>query len=205
MEQEKKKITEEYFDTTAGDYDNSHDGRFVRCMYGEIVSRAEKVRAETILDLGCGNGNVIGLLSKKIKASFYGLDLSGNMIKEAEKRLGNQATFCVGDAENLPYEENKFDLVICNASFHHYPGPEKALDEIGRVLKPGGTLILGDPSFRFKMLVNILNFFMKYSKSGDAKIWHRRELTALLENKGFCVEQWKYINHESFILNAVRL
>lgn len=129
MEQEKKKITEEYFDATAGDYDNSHDGRFVRCIYGEIVSRAEKVRAETILDLGCGNGNVIGLLSKKI-----------------------------------------------NASFHHYPGPEKALDEIGRVLKPGGTLILGDPSFRFKMLVNVLNFFMKYSKSGDAKIWHRREL-----------------------------
>lgn len=47
---------------------------------------------------------------------------------------------------------------------------------LGRVLKPGGTLILGDPSFRFKMLVNIFNFFMKCSKSGDVKIWHRREL-----------------------------
>ena len=47
------------------------------------------------------------------------------MIEEAGKKLGKAARLQVGDAEQLPYKDNFFDVVVCNASFHHYPNPGK--------------------------------------------------------------------------------
>ncbi len=198
-----KELTELYFNRTAADYDNSHDGKFVRCMYQEILDRAGSIKGNHILDLGCGNGNVIELLKSRREADYYGLDLSEKMIEEAEKRFQGQVHLAVGDAEGLPYENNTFDLIICNASFHHYTHPEKAVEEIKRVLKPGGTLILGDPTLPGRLLTKILSFFLKYSNSGDAKIWHKKDITKLFEHHGFAVEKWNYINHHSFMFNAV--
>lgn len=205
MKKEKsKERTEEYFNSTAADYDNSHDGRFVRCMYQEILNRMEHIQASRILDLGCGNGNVIALLREQRPASYYGLDISQSMIREAKKRLGDQVTLDVGDAEELPYENQSFDLIICNASFHHYPNPQKALKEMKRVLQPGGIILLGDPTLPGRFFTSALNWFMKYSDSGDAKIWSKKEIIKLFETNGFQVKGWKYINYQSFMFEAVR-
>lgn len=62
-----KESTVKYFNDTAKDYDNSHDGKFVNCMYQEIVDRVRNLKGDKILDLGCGNGNIINLLKKKEK------------------------------------------------------------------------------------------------------------------------------------------
>ena len=73
-----------------------------------------------------------------------GIDLSSQMIEKAKHQLKNKATLVVGDSENLPFFDQTFDIVYCNDSFHHYPNPQKAIAEIYRVLKIGGTLIIGD-------------------------------------------------------------
>ena len=54
-----KELTQKHFDETAGDYNTSHDGKFVKCMYDEILERIVAINPETVLDLGCGNGNVL--------------------------------------------------------------------------------------------------------------------------------------------------
>ena len=54
--------SKEYFDRTAKEYDEGYDGRFVRCMYPEIVRQVKELQGEDILDIGCGNGNVIKML-----------------------------------------------------------------------------------------------------------------------------------------------
>ena len=54
--------TKSYFDKEAKEYDSSSDGKFVKCMYSEIVSRVMELQGRKILDLGCGNGNVIRML-----------------------------------------------------------------------------------------------------------------------------------------------
>lgn len=210
MSQEKsKKITKQYFDSTARDYDNSHDGRFVQCMYKEIVNQAEKVsrsgvQTRRILDLGCGNGNVTALLRERIPAKYYGLDLSENMIEEARQHLGDEVSLCVGDAEHLPYEDGMFDLLICNASFHHYPNPELAVDEMRRVLRPGGVIILGDPTFRSRIAAKVFNYFIKYSNSGDVHIWGKKEIIRLFGEHGFRVEDWRYISEKAFVCHVVK-
>ena len=71
-----KQTTIDYFNSTAEDYDQSHDGKFVECMYDTIVNRVLDLNPKTILDLGCGNGNIIARLQKRLDADYYGLDIS---------------------------------------------------------------------------------------------------------------------------------
>ena len=52
--------------------------------------------------------------------------------------------FKIGDAENIPYENNQFDCITCAHSFHHYPHKKKAIREMFRVLKPNGKLMIID-------------------------------------------------------------
>lgn len=196
-----KETTIKYFNDTAKDYDNGHDGKFVSCMYQEILDRVNKLEGNTILDLGCGNGNVISLLKKEREAFYYGLDISQNMIEGAKKRCGEEVDFVLGDAENLPYPDDKFDIIICNASFHHYPRPKVAVSEIKRVLKKNGTLILGDPTVP-GIFIKIFNKMIQYSNSGDSRIWYKKDIVPLFENAGFKVYDWKKINYRTFIFNA---
>lgn len=192
--------TRAYFDKNAKDYDNSSDGRFVRCMYREILEKTMALKPDTVLDLGCGNGNILVQLAQT-GSRLYGLDLSSNMIAEAERRLGGRASLTVGDAQLLPYGDESFDLVICNASFHHYPRPDTVLEEIRRVLKPRGVLILGDPTAPAPIRT-LLNIGFQGRDSGDFKIYGKKELYRSLENHGFMVKSWKMVKHHAFVLTA---
>ncbi|AFA49660.1 class I SAM-dependent methyltransferase [Acetobacterium woodii] len=198
-----KELTQKHFDETAGDYNTSHDGKFVKCMYDEILERIVAINPETVLDLGCGNGNVLKKIMDISNAKLFGLDLSPKMIESAQKKLGEKVTLEVGDAEKLPYAENQFDIVICNASFHHYPNPDRVLSEIKRVLKNGGILILGDPTAPFEWYLKILNWGLKWSNSGDFRIYGAKEITALLSKNGFQVSGWKKIKNRAFVINAI--
>lgn len=199
-----KETTKNHFNKTAKNYNNSYDGKFVKCMYDEIIKRVISKKPKTLLDLGCGNGNILKILSENTETTLYGLDLSEEMINEAGKRLNKEITLTVGDSENLPYENNTFDCIICNASFHHYTNPDLVLSEIQRVLKKNGTFILGDPTAPFKWYLKFLNYFLKYSNSGDYHIYNQSEITSLLLKHNFHVENFKKLNCRSFVLNAVK-
>ena len=205
MEEKSKECTKRYFDNTAKNYDRSHDGKFTKIMYQAVWNQVSCISAQRILDLGCGTGNMILRMQKEKPAEYYGLDLSEKMIEEAGSHLGAGVDLRVGDAEELPYTDHMFDLVVCNASFHHYPKPEQSLAEIRRVLKPGGSLVLGDPTVKNRVFLSLLNFFMKYSNSGDSKIWGKKEICDLLARTGFELKSFSYINRQSFVLRAVSL
>ncbi len=95
-----------------------------------------------ILDLGCGNGRLFSLFKDK-KVEYIGLDSCQELIEIARKKL--QVKFIVGDALNLPFQNNEFDVVFGVALLHHIPSEQfrqKVLKECRRVLKPGGFLIV---------------------------------------------------------------
>lgn len=148
-----------------------------------------------LLDLGTGKGDLLLKIVKKFKKNkFYkliGLDISPEMIKVAlNKKL--PVDFKVGDSEDLPFENCSIDIITCINSFHHYPNPEKVVSEITRVLKPNGTLILGEiwilPIFR-----NIINAFLPYMKTGDYKIYSSKEIKTLFAEKNIVLLEKKYI------------
>ncbi|MEM7802519.1 MAG: class I SAM-dependent methyltransferase, partial [Chloroflexota bacterium] len=118
---------------------------------GEDLPHFAKLVQQTpnafVLDLGCGTGHTAAAVAPFSK-QVIALDLTHEMLEQveqfaAEKELTNIETR-IGDAEQLPFEENTFDLIVSRYSAHHWPHPQTALKECRRVLKPNGRLILGD-------------------------------------------------------------
>lgn len=92
-----------------------------------------------VLDLGCGEGNS----EAKFKAygddlQWFGLDIDESPEVNSRTREGNFYTF---DGINIPFEDNRFDLIYSNQVFEHVRYPEALLKEINRVLKPGGYFV----------------------------------------------------------------
>jgi ubiquinone/menaquinone biosynthesis C-methylase UbiE len=78
------------------------------------------------------------------------LDYDGTILPRTREYLRSQGTpantaLCRADAKQLPFRDDRFDLVLCLYALHHFRGCLAALHEIARVLKPGGTLALIDP------------------------------------------------------------
>lgn len=98
-----------------------------------------------ILDVGCGTGSHLELY-QRYKCNLFGIDLSPSMLEVARERLGDTAQLELGDATEMPYKDNKFDLVISMLSLHEMsPATRSAvLKEIKRVLKFDGRLLLID-------------------------------------------------------------
>lgn len=145
--EEYKNLSIKEFNKAAKKYDTDHSGIYKMCKkdYPPILAEIEKEDFESLLDAGCGTAPMISLLSEKYKDKKYtGIDLSPNMIEEAKKKELPNTNFIVGDCENLPFEENSFDIIINSQSFHHYPNPQDFFNSVYKVLKPGGKLILRD-------------------------------------------------------------
>jgi ubiquinone/menaquinone biosynthesis C-methylase UbiE len=98
-----------------------------------------------ILDVGCGTGAHLELY-QRYGCNLYGIDLSPSMLEIARKRLGDSARLGPGDATRMPYEDGKFDLVLCMLSLHEMREPTRSgvLNEMKRVLKEDGRMLLID-------------------------------------------------------------
>jgi SAM-dependent methyltransferase len=89
-----------------------------------------------LLDVACGPG-LLSAEAVKRGASVIGVDFAPNMIAIARRQCP-EAEFQEADAENLPFGDGQFDIVICSLGILHFPNPEKAIAEAFRVLKTGG-------------------------------------------------------------------
>lgn len=114
------------------------DQKIYNFMYERIP---EKIRNKEVLEIATGPGLLarhVAPAAKRITATDY----SEGMIAEAKKGdIPANLTFEVADAMNLPYGDQSFDAVLIANALHIVPDPEKALREIGRVLRPDGLLI----------------------------------------------------------------
>ena len=101
-----------------------------------------------VLDVGCGTGVFAAKIRLALpKAEVWGIDLSRGMLAKGAGRWERHAEGVVpiqGDSERLPFGPGAFDVVTCANSFHHYPNQRRAVEEMRRVLKPGGRLMLVD-------------------------------------------------------------
>jgi ubiquinone/menaquinone biosynthesis C-methylase UbiE len=200
-----KKLSKKNFDKQAANYDKTWDGRFCRSMYEGVMGKISQYPFMSILDVGCGNGKMLELLVKEYPAvQACGIDLSGKMVAKATGILGSNVQLLVGDADEIPWPDNSFDLLICNASFHHYPQPLKSLAEAKRVLKLSGRLVIADPWWSdFKRL--IINCYLKtpFNLGGDVRIYSEHEMRQLLSDSGFKSIEWELVAGSHCIVTAI--
>ena len=190
-----KQLSIREFTKAAKIYETNHAGIYEICKddYPPMLAELERDSFDTVLDVGCGTGPVIELLSKKYPGKhFVGLDITPAMIEVAQLKKLPNAEFIVGDAENLPFGDGNFDAVLCANSFHHYPNPGAFLREAHRVLRPGGKLILRDYTSN-DIAVWLMNTFelplARLAGHGDVRILKLGEFRELVEAAGFAIEQ----------------
>jgi ubiquinone/menaquinone biosynthesis C-methylase UbiE len=102
------------------------------------------------LEIGPGPGFISLELAKLLpEMDIVGLDLSETMIEMAEKNaqvhgLTDRVRFEQGDAADMPFEDDSFDLIVSSGSLHHWDKPARIFNEIHRVLKPSGSALIFD-------------------------------------------------------------
>ncbi len=117
-----------------------------------FVSRraAQLVRHGEAADLGCGPGYLVADLAHQAsQLHITGIDLSPEMLREAETHtrragLDDRVSFKLGDVERIPFPDQSLDLVVSTLSLHHWGEPVPVLNEVARVLKPGGAFLIVD-------------------------------------------------------------
>ncbi|MBD3384355.1 methyltransferase domain-containing protein [candidate division KSB1 bacterium] len=99
---------------------------------------------DRVLDIGAGTGRLSKVLIRQIQkpGAVVALDFAQKMLTRAQSELGNTAQYICADACELVFRDNTFHKVICYSTFPHILEPQQALNEIYRVLKPQGKLLI---------------------------------------------------------------
>ena len=123
-------------------------------MMKEYVDLARRISKEiaqgsAVLEVAPGPGYFCIELAKLGSYAITGMDLSRTFVKMAAKKAeqaGVRVEFKEGSASNMPFPKNSFDFLLCRAAFKNFADPVGALQEMCRVLRPGGSALLIDLS-----------------------------------------------------------
>lgn len=131
-----------FFDSRAAEWDQKPTADQIHLERLLLPFTYKLGHAREILDVGTGTGILFPILvSLASQARVVGLDLSSGMLAQA--RLKHPTVSCVqGDVHVLPFEPSSFDFTLCYACFPHFEDKSKAVEEIRRVLRPGGWLLI---------------------------------------------------------------
>jgi len=142
-----KRMIEQIFDDTATSYDRVGPSIFSK-FGARLVEQMPLARGARVLDIATGTGAVLLPAARRVgpKGHVTGIDLSGEILKEAERIVRANGLTNVElrkmDAEHLEFPDNAFDVVTCAFALFLFTDTEAALREIHRVCKPGGYVAL---------------------------------------------------------------
>lgn len=140
-----KRITDEFtrqartFEVWAQKVDDD-----VGAHFGSALGKAARGR---LIDVACGPGVVTAALAPNA-TSVVAFDATEEMLEKARARCAKaglrNVAFRSGDAERLPFADAEFDGAVTRAAVHHFADPQRALNEMFRVLRPGGIAVIAD-------------------------------------------------------------
>ncbi|MFK9092803.1 class I SAM-dependent methyltransferase [Bacillus salipaludis] len=188
-----KKDVQKQFGKSADSYVSStihKDGKDLL----KLVEMASINGEEKLLDVATGGGHTANAFAPFVKKATA-VDLTPEMLAAAEKFIkgnGHQnVDFVQGDAENLPFHNEEFDIVTCRIAPHHFSNINKFVEEVQRVLKPNGQFLLDDnvvpEADEFDQFYNTIEKVRDYS---HFRAWKKSEWLRLLELSGFEIEEW---------------
>ena len=179
-------------DRIAGIYDRRWR-RYVEATVGRAVASMERVGDAMVLDVATGTGELVRRLrASHPHASLVGADLSLGMLRQAiAKAAPPGARWVQASAAQLPFLDETFDWVVCVNSFHCFREPARALQEMRRVLRPGGQLLLLDWCDDY-LTCKLCSIWLRWTDSAFYQAYTTRTCRQLLEETGFTVERQEH-------------
>lgn len=191
---EKRSLTA--YNKKADNYDDTFDGKFTYKFKEQMLKTVNIPEGGKVLDVACGNGRLLYMLSQKYHFSGYGTDISENIFKLQTTKPADG--FWTRTCDKLPFEDGFFDVTTVCAAFHHFPDVEGFAKEAARVLKTGGLLYVAEMYYG-GLLRAIFNPFIKLSRDGDVKFYSPEEINGIFERVGFSEELIKKEGHVQII------
>jgi ubiquinone/menaquinone biosynthesis C-methylase UbiE len=150
----------------------------------QAIERMQVPIDAVVLDAGCGSGWAARLMARYAREGrVVGIDVSDEMVRVARQESGDYANveFHVASAEKLPFDDAEFTHAFSMESLYYYTDIKRALEEVGRVLKPGGVFVVvvdlyreNTPSHQWVEMLKV-----------PVQLLSTAEYCALLEQTGF--------------------
>jgi 2-polyprenyl-3-methyl-5-hydroxy-6-metoxy-1,4-benzoquinol methylase len=144
-----------------------------------------------VLDAGCGSGRHIGTVYKRDGIDVVGVDLNGEDLQKTRFALNlsqgpKSGSWLIArsDVTGLPFKDEAFDLVICSEVLEHIHDNRTAVQELFRVLRPGGSLVVSVPRFFPERICWALSEGYYSEPGGHIRIYKKKELLELLTGGG---------------------
>jgi ubiquinone/menaquinone biosynthesis C-methylase UbiE len=148
----------------------------------ELLARCQISGGETILDVGCGVGATPAFIAREYGCRVYGIDIREHMVERANETAQREGVpdlvQCrVGDAQDLPFENDRFDAVITESVTAFPEDKQKAVREYVRVTKPGGFVGLNESAW------------LRFPPPPDVQAWASQEIGAAVQP--LTPEEWQ--------------
>jgi ubiquinone/menaquinone biosynthesis C-methylase UbiE len=179
-----------------------------------IVKELNVKPKDKILECGCGRGFILNILSELYRAKMSGIDINKEHLKIARKQLPKKVVLKHASVYEIPFKDKSFNKIILSEVLEHLEDEDKALQEIRRVLKPGGKIVITVPNKDYPFLWDPINRFledifqMRIQKGIFAGIWayhvrlyDRNQLRKLLQKNRFRVKKITGATHYCFPFN----
>lgn len=139
-------------------YNNKLAGYPSRLRVKKIISEISPIKNQTILDVGCEAGYVALQVLKHNPEKLYGIDVCGPALKDFKKKLSkhplkNKVVLAKAFMHKMPFKDNTFDSVICTEVIEHVPNLDQGFEEMKRVTKKSGKIIITFPNEKLRKLV----------------------------------------------------
>ena len=142
-------------------------------LIGVLLGKVKNQKDVKILDIGVGTGEDLVVIKRF--GDVYAIDVDENALNLVSTKHVAEKKY--GDICNIPYSDNEFDVVVCFDVLEHIEKDQKAVDEIYRVLKPGGYFVFTVPAFNslYSCHDKVLQHFRRYNKKTIAQILKKFE------------------------------
>jgi len=154
-------------------------------FYAMLARRYGK-RGARLLEIGSGLGHLVGQLEDSFQT--HGLDINYWAVKHS-KSVVVKSTLQTASAQELPFTDGSFNVVIIKHIVEHLPNPEKAIAEIGRVTEKGGTLILATPNLDSLLKPWKGGKWIGYQDPTHISLKRPAEWLAFIKDAGFTIKR----------------
>ncbi len=174
----------------ANDWDaiaNTHEtARRLKVVFEDLLSGVD-LTGKSVLDGGSGGGHFSAEFVRR-GAIVTSLDVGEALLAQVAKRC--ESTRVVGSLMDIPFADGTFDVVMSTEVIEHTPDPQRALRELARVVKPGGTLIVTTPGRLWQPVVRLASILKLRPYQGRENFLWPRRARQILEQNGIAIDRF---------------